>query len=237
MIKKIFNSPQAVAEAFAAEFAAMVNGTQKFTVALSGGSTPKILFDLLAEKYADLDWSKIHFYWGDERCVPPSDAESNYKMTVDHLISRIDMPAANIHRVKGENDPVTQAAAYGRQIEENLPSVNNLPQFDLVILGMGGDGHTASVFPHQIELWEAESTCTVASHPESGQKRVTLTGKIINNAKKISFLVTGSGKAGKIDEIFHKTGDWKSYPASYVSPYHGELTWFMDQAAAAALSQ
>ena len=101
MIKKIFNSPQAVAEAFAAEFAAMVNETQKLSVALSGGSTPKILFDLLAEKYANLDWSKVHFYWGDERCVPPSDAESNYKMTVDHLISKIDMPAANIHRVKG----------------------------------------------------------------------------------------------------------------------------------------
>ena len=235
MNKKIFDTPQAVAEAFASEFVALVNKAEKLTVALSGGSTPKILFDLLAEKHADLDWSKVHFYWGDERCVPPADAESNYKMTVDHLLSKIKMPKANIHRVKGENDPAAEAEDYGRQIEVELPTANGLPQFDLVILGIGGDGHTASIFPHEIALLDAASTCAVANHPESGQKRVTLTGNVINNARNISFLVTGSGKAEKIDEIFHKTGEWESYPASYIKPGHGELTWFMDQSAAAKL--
>jgi len=232
---QIFDTPQAVAEAFAAEFVELVQNNYSLTVALSGGSTPKILFDILAEKHADLDWTKLHFYWGDERCVPPTDGDSNYKMTVDHLLSKVDMPDANIHRVKGENDPAVEAVDYGKQIDTNLPSVNGMPQFDLVILGMGGDGHTASIFPHEIELLKAESTCAVATHPESGQIRVSLTGGVINNAKKVAFLVTGAGKTEKIDEIFHKTGGWESYPASYIAPTSGDLTWFMDKAAAAKL--
>lgn len=235
MDKKVFDTPKAVAAAFAADFVALVEQNDQLNVALSGGSTPKILFDLLAENHADLDWSKVHFYWGDERCVPPTDDESNYKMTVDHLLSKIEMPEANAHRVKGENDPVAETTSYGNQIKENLPSANGLPQFDLVILGMGGDGHTASIFPHEIELLNVAGTCALATHPESGQKRVTLTGKVINNALNISFLVTGAGKAEKIDEIFHKTGDWESYPAYHIKPLEGTLTWYMDESAAAKL--
>ena len=235
MNKKVFDTPQAVAEGFAADFVALVNAHDSLTVALSGGSTPKILFDLLAEKHADLSWNKVHFYWGDERCVPPNDAESNYKMTVDHLLSKIDIPEGNIHRVKGELDPTEETKAYGEQIDQNLPAANGLPQFDLVILGMGGDGHTASIFPHEIELLNEENTCALATHPESGQKRVTLTGGVINNAKNICFLVTGAGKTEKVDEIFHQSGDWKSYPASYIKPAEGALTWYMDEAAAAKL--
>ena len=235
MEQKTFNTPQEVAAAFAADFVSLVNQNESLSVALSGGSTPKILFDLLAENHADLDWSKVHFYWGDERCVPPTDGDSNYKMTVDHLLSKIDMPEANVHRVKGENDPASEAVDYGKQIEQNLPSVNGLPQFDLVILGMGGDGHTASIFPHEIELLKAETTCATVTHPESGQIRVSLTGNVINNAKRIAFLVTGAGKAEKIDHIFHKTGDWETYPASYIQSTDGTLTWYMDKAAAASL--
>ena len=235
MEQKIYDTPQAVAEAFTTDFVSLVNQNESLSVALSGGSTPKILLDLLAEKHADLDWSRVHFYWGDEPCVPPTDGDSNYKMTVDHLLSKIDMPEANVHRVKGENDPAAEAVDYGKQIEQNLPSVNELAQFDLVILGMGGDGHTASIFPHEIELLEAPSTCAVATHPESGQIRVSLTGNVINNAKRVAFLVTGAGKAEKIDEIFNQKGDWQRYPAAHIKPVSGKLSWYMDQAAAAAL--
>lgn len=235
MNKKVFDTPQEVAKAFAEHFADLINNQKQLTVALSGGSTPKILFDLLAERHADLDWTKVHFYWGDERCVPPDDSDSNYKMTVDHLLSKIDMPAENIHRVLGETNPVTEAMNYSRQIKENLPAVNELPQFDLIILGMGGDGHTASIFPHEIELLNSDGICEVATHPESGQKRITLTGRVINNAREICFLVTGAGKAEKVDEIFHKTDDWESYPASHIKPYEGELIWWMDRAAASLI--
>jgi 6-phosphogluconolactonase len=233
---KISKTPQAVAEAFARHFLALTRENETLSVALSGGSTPKILFDFLAANHSDdINWSGVHLYWGDERCVAPDDSESNYKMTVDHLLSKIDIPAENIHRVLGETNPVTEAMNYSRQINENLPSVNGLPQFDLIILGMGGDGHTASIFPHEIELLNAENTCEVATHPESGQKRITLTGNVINNAKEICFLVTGAGKTEKIDEIFHQTGDWKTYPASYIKPETGKLTWFMDEAAASKI--
>lgn len=236
METNISKTPQAVAEAFADHFIALARANNTLSVALSGGSTPKILFDLLAEHHANsIDWSNVHFYWGDERCVPPTDGDSNYKMTVDHLLSKIDFPEQNVHRVLGENAPEKEALNYAEQITGDLPSVNGLPQFDLIILGMGGDGHTASIFPHEIELLDSENVCAVATHPESGQKRITLTGKVINNAKEVCFLVTGAGKTEKIDEIFHQSGDWKSYPASYIQPAFGKLTWFMDEAAAEKL--
>lgn len=237
MNTNISNTPQLVAEAFAAHFIALTKANETLTVALSGGSTPKILFDFLAANHSEeVDWSGIHFYWGDERCVAPNDSDSNYKMTVDHLLSKVNIPEANVHRVRGENDPEGEAINYGEQIQKNLTSANGLPQFDLIILGLGGDGHTASIFPHEIELLNSDNICEVATHPESGQKRITLTGNVINSAKEICFLVTGAGKTEKIDEILHKTGDWKTYPASYIQPISGTLTWFMDDAAVAKIS-
>jgi len=202
-------------------------------VALSGGSTPKAIFDYMAENYAkSIQWNKLHLYWGDERCVLPTDAESNYKMTVDHLLSKIDFPEANIHRVKGENTPADEAIAYGEVLDENLEKVNDIPQFDVVILGMGDDGHTASIFPHEIDLWQSNNNCEVAIHPESGQKRITITGKVINNAKEVAFLVTGAGKAPKVKEIIKKEGDYTSYPATLVAPTSEKLLWLLDEAAA-----
>ena len=141
------------------------------------------------------------------------------------------MPEANVHRVLGENDPVQEAQRYGKEIEDGLPSANGLPQFDLIILGMGADGHTASIFPHEMELLDSKEVCAVATHPESGQKRVSLTGQVINNARVVTFLVTGASKAEKVVEIFNQSGDWKSYPASYIKPDSGELTWYLDKAA------
>jgi 6-phosphogluconolactonase len=214
----------------------LVNGISKNDtthIALSGGSTPKEVFKELALYFKDaIDWSKVQFYWGDERCVPPDDGESNYKMAKDYLFSKLDVPKDNIHRIYGENDPEEEAIRYGHVLNKRLPTHKGLPQFDLVILGLGDDGHTASIFPYQINLWNSKKYCEVAEHPETGQKRVTLTGQIINNAREVAFLVTGTGKAQKVFEIIEKQGNYKRYPASFVLPKSGKLIWFLDADAA-----
>ncbi|MEO0900723.1 MAG: 6-phosphogluconolactonase [Bacteroidota bacterium] len=233
---KIYKDKNQVAEEFSSYFAEFVKNKSQVHVALSGGSTPKIVFDVLASHHgSEIDWSTIHFYWGDERCVPPDDAESNYKMTVDHLFSKIDVPKENIHRVLGENDPKGEAMRYANLLEINLDRVEGIPQFDLVILGMGDDGHTASIFPHQIELWEAEDHCVVATHPDSGQKRVSINGKVINAAKEVAFLVTGQGKAEKVEIITQKKEGFEKYPASLVNPTSRKLLWFLDKDAASLI--
>jgi 6-phosphogluconolactonase len=236
MERKIYKDKQEVAEQFSKYFADLVSGKESFHVALSGGSTPKIVFDVLAEKYGGtINWSNIHFYWGDERCVPPTDEQSNYKMTVKNLFSKIELPEGNIHRVLGEADPTREAMRYANLLEINLDRVEGIPQFDLVILGMGDDGHTASIFPHEIELWDASDHCVVATHPDSGQKRVSINGKVINTAKEVAFLVTGENKAKKIEVIHSQKNGYQKYPASLVNPESGRLTWFLDEAAASKL--
>ncbi len=235
---RVYKDKNEVADQFSAYFAEKVKGTDVFHVALSGGSTPKIVFDVLAANFADtIDWSKVHFYWGDERCVPPTDDESNYKMTVEHLFSKIEVPHENINRVLGENDPATEAMRYANLLEIDLDRVDGVPQFDLVILGMGDDGHTASIFPHEIELWDAADHCVVATHPDSGQKRVSINGKVINTAKEVAFLVTGGSKAEKVEAVIEKTPGHEAYPASLVQPKSGKLVWFLDAPAAANLNQ
>ena len=233
---KVYKDKQEVAEKFASYFANLVKDIGTFHVALSGGSTPKLIFDVLADSFGDtIDWSQIHFYWGDERCVSPTDDQSNYKMTQDHLFSKIKVPKEYIHRVLGENQPMGEAMRYANLLEINLDRVDDIPQFDLVLLGMGDDGHTASIFPHEMALWNAEDHCVVATHPDSGQKRVSINGKVINKAKQVIFLVTGGGKAQKVKEIHHQESDHKKYPAALVQPESGKLTWFMDKAASSLL--
>ncbi|MDR7129980.1 6-phosphogluconolactonase [Algoriphagus sp. 4150] len=237
MTLKIYDTKEQVAKEFSEYFRELAEGDRTIHVALSGGSTPKIIFDYLAANFGnEIDWSRIKFYWGDERCVPPTDSESNYKMTVDHLLSKIDIPSFNIFRVLGENDPAVEAERYSQILDTELPKLNDIPQFDLVMLGMGDDGHTVSIFPDSISLWDANENCVVATHPDSGQKRVTITGKIVNNAKSVAFLVTGSGKAEKVQEIIKKEKDFASYPANLVQPLHGELIWFLDHDAAKGLA-
>lgn len=234
---KVFKDKQEVAQQFSTYFSELVEGKSVFHIALSGGSTPKIVFDVLADEFSSkIDWSKIHFYWGDERCVPPTDGESNYKMTVEHLFSKIEIPETNIHRILGENNPQEESERYGALLNDQLPSQNEISQFDLVILGMGDDGHTASIFPHEIELWNSEDNCVVAIHPDSGQLRVSITGKLINGAQEVAFLVTGAGKAEKVEAIIEKVDGFEVYPASLVDPDSGNLVWFIDKDAASGLN-
>ena len=233
---RIYKTKEEVALNFSDYFHKFVSERSIAHIALSGGSTPKIVFEELAAHYKDrISWKNVHLYWGDERCVPADDAESNYKMTRDFLLSKIDIPENNIHRIKGEHEPESEARAYGLLLEENLPAANGTPQFDLVILGMGDDGHAASIFPHQIDLWYAPDHCVVAQHPETGQQRVSITGSIINQATDVAFLVTGGGKASKVEEIISQTGNYTEYPASLVAPASGNLIWFLDEAAASKM--
>ncbi len=234
---KVYQNKAKVAEEFSKFLIEKSSNKKSFHIALSGGSTPKIVFDVLAEEFSnDVNWSAIHLYWGDERCVAPDDEESNYRMTVEHLISKVDIPEENIHRIKGEENPKEEAKRYGALLEDLLPHELGLPQFDLVILGMGDDGHTASIFPHEINLWVSPDNCEVAIHPESGQRRVSLTGRIINNAKTVVFLVTGESKAEKVRIIVDREEGYLEYPASHVSPKTKELVWFLDADAAKQLT-
>lgn len=234
----VFPDNQTVAEKFAEwlnQWCQEQTG-EKITIALSGGSTPKVLFKVLAEKYANsMPWEKIHFFWGDERCVPPDDADSNYKMTKELLLDPVGFPANQIHRVLGEIDPNEAAEQYEAVILEQVQQAAGLPVFDLMILGMGGDGHTASIFPHQMELLDSDQICAVATHPESGQKRVSLTGKVINQSRQICFLVTGDSKKEKVYEIFKKEGNYQDYPAAHIHAKNGQLSWNLDEAAVALL--
>lgn len=234
----VFPDNQTVAEKFAEWLNQWCNeqSGEKITIALSGGSTPKVLFKVLSEKYAEtMPWEKIHFFWGDERCVPPEDSDSNYKMTKELLLDPIDFPSSQIHRVLGEIDPEEAAKKYEAVILEQVEQEAGLPVFDLMILGMGGDGHTASIFPHQMELLESDQICAVATHPESGQKRVSLTGKVINQSRQICFLVTGDSKKEKIYEIFQKERNYQDYPAAHIQAKNGKLSWNLDEAAVALL--
>ncbi len=229
---KIFNSKQELSGYFGKLLKERTEQNNKVNIALSGGSTPKAIFDELALAYVDvIDWTKVFLFWGDERCVLPTNEQSNYKMTVDHLLSKVSIPEANIFRVEGELNPDEACKKYDALLMEELPENNGIPQFDMVILGMGDDGHTASIFPHEIDLWEAKTNCVVATHPDSGQKRISLTGNVINNAKEIFFLVTGASKNEKIDEIIHQKQDYLKYPAALVK----NPIWLLDKEAAIKL--
>jgi 6-phosphogluconolactonase len=229
----IYKTPQALAEAFALELIKEITEAadkkSPFTIALSGGRTPGILYSVLAENYGQaVDWQYVHFFWGDERCVPPDDPESNFGAVASIFLSRIDIPEMNIHRIRGEADPEAEAVRYSSEIIDNTRSSGGIPAFDHIILGMGGDGHTVSIFPSNTELLYSDKLCEVAAHPLTGQKRVTITGKVINNSDAVTFLVTGHSKAKMVEQIFKKESD---FPASFIIPAHGRLIWLLDEKA------
>lgn len=237
MKKQVFNNLEELNKSFTNLLKEILSRKDKVTIALSGGSTPKSLFDYWAKNHInDIEWNKIFLFWGDERCVSSTDVQSNYKMTKDHLLNFVSIPESNIFRIEGENDPSEEAKRYSEVLDKELKTINNTPSFDIVILGMGDDGHTASIFPHEMHLWDNKQNCVVAIHPDSGQKRVSITGKIINNAERVLFLVTGSNKAEKVKVIFESQDLVKdTYPAARVNPISKDLTWYLDIEAAKLL--
>ena len=206
----------------------IINNHMNSSIAISGGSSPKILFKTLSEKLKIKTNIDTKFFWVDERCVSPDSEESNYKMTKENLFRYNIFKPENIFRIKGENDPEKELVEYNRILKKNLKLENNIPKFDLIILGLGEDGHTASLFPHEFLKFRNKEECLIATHPNSGQKRISLSEKIINNANEVIFYVPGSGKKYVVDEIINKRGNFNSYPASYIKPVSGKLSWYLD---------
>jgi 6-phosphogluconolactonase len=228
----IYPDKDSMVAAFVCEFQRFleeVSGVGKpVHIALSGGSTPLAIFRQLAEETRREEWSDVHLYWGDERCVPPEHPESNYGTAFQALLEPLELPRKQVHQIMGEEDPELEADRYGQLLMDRLPVVDGFPVFDWVWLGLGSDGHTASIFPAQIALWKSEAPCVVATHPESGQTRISITGGVINAARRISFIATGKEKAPVIKEILMKEGKYLDYPAFYVNPVSDNLEWYLD---------
>lgn len=217
-------------------FFAAESGRKNYSVALPGGNTPKAVFDLLNKncKY-QVHWDNIQFYWGDEQCVGPEHPESNFKMAYDSLLHPLEIDNSSIHRIRGEDDPSYETDRYTVEILKNIPNHNGVPAFNLIILGMGEDGHTASIFPGQQNIITSTRLCDSSIHPVTGQHRITLTFETINNAEFVFFLITGKNKSKIIAEIFNKIGNWEKYPAALVHPHNGSLCWLLDSEAAKEL--
>jgi len=233
---KIFSSTYDLAEKLAEELIVMINdsaGKKKpLSVSLSGGTTPDLFFSLLGARFSkSAQWEYVHFFWGDERCVPADNPESNYGVTRKFFFEKIEIPSSNIHRIKGEEDPEEEAVRYSGEIMSNSRIKNGLPVFDMIILGLGVDGHTASIFPGNMKLLDSDNICEVTVHPVTLQKRITITGRVINNSDCVTFFVTGKEKAETVEKIVNKWPSAKSFPASYIVPLHGKLRWFIDREA------
>ena len=208
----------------------------RFSIALSGGSTPRRLHELLAGPgFADrVDWPNVHVFFGDERCVPPDDAQSNYRMAHETLLAQVPIPPQNVYRMRGEAPPAEAAADYEVTLRDFF---GGDPRFDLVLLGMGDNGHTASLFPNLTAVHEARRLVLAEYVAEVGMWRITLTPVAINAAADIAFLVTGADKAAMLPRVLEGPYDPAALPAQIVAPSNGLLHWFVDAAAAANLRQ
>lgn len=208
----------------------------RYSMALSGGSTPKPVYQKLAgPDYASaLDWSKAHIFWSDERAVPPQHPDNNYRMAKKNLLDGLQIPKANIHRVRGEIEPLRAAADYEEDLREFFPHPKKT--FDLVLLGMGADGHTASLFPGSAALEESEKWVAANLIEKLNAWRITLTYPAINAAANVLFLVSGGNKAAALKSIIQGDSGGNQLPAGLVKPTDGKLIWLVDQEAAALLS-
>ena len=198
-----------------------------FTVALSGGSTPKVLYQVLAEEFREqVPWSNTHFFWSDERHVPPDHPDSNYRMAHEALLSRVPVPASNVHRVRSENPSAQEAAdEYEKVI---------VPRLDLILLGLGTDGHTASIFPGSEVLHETKRLVAAPWVEKLNAYRITMTLPLLNKGASVLFLVSGAEKAEIVKEVLEGP---QKYPAQFVQPTNGELIWMLDRDAAAGLNR
>ena len=205
-------------------------------MALAGGTTPKGVYELLgSEAFSKrVEWSQVYLFFGDERCVSPDHPESNYAMAREALISKVPIPAENVQRIKGEVSPEEAAAEYERQLRAFFRGCE-WPQFDLVLLGMGEDGHSASLFPGSPALNETSRWVLATRNENAGQDRITLTLPVFNHAAHAVFLVSGEKKAQRLFEVLHPKKSQEQFPAQLINPVNGELEWLVDAAAASRL--
>lgn len=239
---RVFDDPEGVARAAARRIvelaAAAVEEKGAFSLALSGGSTPRSVYELLAgeEFRGRVDWAKVHVFFGDERAVPADDADSNYRMANEALLSRVPVPAENVHRMEGLGDAAANASDYESVMRGFFGEGAEWPRLDLVMLGMGDDGHTASLFPGTAALEERRAWAAANWVEKLGAWRVTLSAPAINAARHVLFLVTGAGKAERLREVLRGGRDPARLPSQLISPDDGALEWFVDRAAAGGLS-
>lgn len=241
---------RAAAEHFISQAAQAVAARGRFTVALSGGSTPQPTYRLLAspEFAPRVDWPRVHVFWGDERCVPPDHPDSNYRMAREVLLDHIPLPGSNVHRMRGELEPQQAASAYERALRSFFAGHPTRPfprgsgrreprpyRFDLILLGMGNDGHTASLFPGTAALHERSRWVIAHYVHKLSAWRVTLTPVVINAAAQVTFLVSGADKAERLQEVLAGPYQPDLLPAQIVRPTDGSLLWLVDAAAAARL--
>jgi len=230
-------TPERVGEAFVAAGRRRVAGRGRFAVALAGGSTPRLFYDFLARECRDaLRWDRVHFFWSDERYVPSDHPDSNYGMAREALLDYIDVPADNIHRPETElDDPEEAARRYERELHDVL---GDDPRLDWVVLGLGQDGHVASLFPGSPLLVETKRRIAVVEDsPKPPPVRLTMTLPIINDAYEVHFLVTGKGKAEAVRTTLDGPQDLRHFPAQAVQPREGTLTWWLDPDAASLLKK
>ncbi len=241
---RISSTPAAVAERAAELFrTAAVSAVETrgvARIAISGGTTPKAMFQMLADPArpyaADIPWDRLELFWVDERTVPPTDADSNYRMTNEALLQHVPLAADHIHRIEGELEPAVAAARY----ESTIRNVFKLegaetPTFDLILLGMGDDGHTASLFPHTEAIHELGLIVTANVVPQKDTTRVTLTWPVINAGREVAFLIEGAAKADVLDSVLLGGYDPEAKPAQLIRPTNGHLIVLLDAAAAAKL--
>lgn len=232
---------RAVADLVAARSADAIRARGRFTLALAGGETPRSAYTLLADGTytGSVDWTRVHLLWGDERCVPPDDPRSNYRMARLALLTRVPVPPQQVHRIRGEDEPVAAAAAYETLLRGLLGSAgaDGPPERgpDLVLLGMGPDGHTASLFPGLGAVRERVRWVVAERGGPGALWRVTLTPVVLNTAREVAFIVSGAGKAGALREVLEGPLAPDRLPAQAVRSASGRLTWLVDSAAAAAL--
>jgi 6-phosphogluconolactonase len=206
----------------------------RFSVALSGGSTPRNVYSLLADNYKDLPWDRIHIFFGDERHVPPTDADSNFRMANESLLSKVPIPESNVHRIRAELDPNAAAEDYEKQLREFFQlKGGSWPRFDLIWLGLGEDGHTASLFPGSEALNEASRRVAANWVQKLQTFRITLTFPVLNHAAEAVFLVSGENKAQILSDVL-KPGA-KKYPSQSIQLENGHLIWLVDRDAAKLL--
>lgn len=214
---------------------------QRLSVALSGGSTPRTMFEMLAgeELRAQVPWDTVDLFWGDERCVPPDHKDSNYRMTREALLEKAPIPPEHVYRIPAdEKDPARGAALYEQTLRDYFGlKPGELPRFDLIYLGMGDDGHTASLFPGTKALAEEKSVVTKNYVDKFQSYRITLTAPAINNGRLIAFLIAGAGKADRLHEVIEGPRDPDRLPSQRIKPRDGKLVYIVDEAAAARLSR
>lgn len=222
----------AAAEHIRASAELSIRLTGRFSIALAGGQTPRTLYQLLANPpfTSQIDWSRVEVFFGDERCVPPDDPESNFRMANEMLLDHVPVPYEHVFRIQGEIEPEQAAIEYGRMLKARFGDGG----LDLVLLGMGDDGHTASLFPGSAALAEKHHRCVANYVDKLGKWRVTMTAPFINRAYEVLFVVAGQGKAKVVREVLEGTSDLDpaTYPVQMIRPVSGRLSWYLDALAA-----